>query len=61
MVAAVLAVAAVAVAIAAIVRDNGSGDKTVQTVAGHRITQNLTNQSGISRVEKSAEAYEGVA
>ena len=56
MVAAVLAVAAVAVAIAAIVRDNGSGDKTVQTVAGHRITQNLTNQSGISRVEKSAES-----
>ena len=40
MVAAVLAVAAVAVAIAAIVRDNGNGDKTVQTVAGHRIAQN---------------------
>jgi len=40
VVAAVLAVAAVAVAIAAIVRDNGNGDKTVQTVAGHRIAQN---------------------
>jgi hypothetical protein len=40
VVAAVLAAAAVAVAIAAIVRDNGSGDKTVQAIAGHRITQN---------------------
>src|SRR3954454_20902146 len=39
-VAAVLAGAAVAVAIAAIVRDDGSGDKTVQNIGGHRITQN---------------------
>jgi len=39
VVAAVLAVAAVALAIAAIVRDNRSGDKTVQTIGGHRITQ----------------------
>jgi hypothetical protein len=35
----VVAVALVAVAIAAIVRGSGGGDKTVQTVAGHRITQ----------------------
>jgi len=40
VVAAVLAVAGVALAIAALVRDNGSGDKTVQTVGGQRITQN---------------------
>jgi hypothetical protein len=40
IVGAVVAVAIVAVAIAAVVRSNGGGDKTVQTVGGHRITQN---------------------
>jgi hypothetical protein len=40
VVAAVVAVAVVAVGIAAIVRSNGGGDKTIQTVAGHEITQN---------------------
>lgn len=35
----VVAVALVAVAIAAIVRGSGGGDKTVQTVGGHRITE----------------------
>jgi hypothetical protein len=40
VVASVVAVAVVAVGIAAIVRSNGGGDKTVQTVAGHEITQN---------------------
>ena len=39
MVAAVVAVALVALGIAAIVRGNGGGDKTVQTVAGHKITE----------------------
>jgi hypothetical protein len=36
----VVAVALVAVAIAAVVRGGGGGDKTVQTVAGHKIMQN---------------------
>jgi SurA N-terminal domain len=34
-----MAVALVALAIAAVVRGNGGGDKTVQTVGGHKITQ----------------------
>jgi hypothetical protein len=40
VVASVVAVAIAAVGIAAIVRSNGAGGKTIQTVAGHKITQN---------------------
>jgi hypothetical protein len=39
VVAAVVAVALVALRIAAIVRSDGGGDKTVETVAGHKITE----------------------
>jgi len=39
IVASVLAVAVVAGAIVAVVRSTGRGDKTVQTVAGHKITE----------------------
>ena len=39
VVAAVLAAAVVALAIVAVVRSGGSGDKTIQTVGGHKITR----------------------
>lgn len=40
VVVAVVAAAVVALAVVAVVRSSGSGDETVQTVAGHKITRN---------------------